>query len=666
MPRYALGPTGIFPATLNAASRKPVAVSSLCGASGGETFCQPGQASCVVASCVSGQFPAAALTDGNPATRWQAAARSQPVTATVNLRGLYQVYAVTVTFASSRPGAAVLERSLDGGITWLPYQRYADSCEVRFGEPTLTVDDAENPTDDICVSAGAGSGDLTFTVFDAGTKPEAITGELGESLRAFSLATHVRLRMLALVGDTAGSGTPTDQQYFSIRDLVVTGRLECHGHANSVTGANPTSCQCQHFTTGASCDACLATHNEAPFRRGTSFASNACAACQCNGHATTCTREAEQGSGVCESCSDNTQGAHCDTCVDGYFRREGVAISRTDACQPCSNCNSAGSVLERCVKDTFDSATLPPGACLCKAEWTGPNCDVCKPGFFLDGGACVACNCDAAGSTSSSCDAAGRCSCQPNAAGDKCDVCDDGFYKSDGACIACGCDTARTLGADPTCLASTGQCNCSPGHSGRDCAGCAEGFYRHPQTGECTACGCNVGEANSASCDDQGVCDCLPDSPFAGSKCDECKPGSTAQGQGCKPCDCNLAGSLSGEGVPLCDPVSGACSCKERVEGAKCSTCKEGFAGLDGGNALGCSGGAALRAQRALSGPSHCAGSEPATVPLSPPPLPCPYPPARTHALSPPFPACSAVRAVRPCGYAAARWLCVAHVVAAE
>jgi len=106
----------------------------------------------------------------------------------------------------------------------------------------------------------------------------------------------------------------------------------------------------------------------------------------------------------------------------------------------------------------------------------------------------------------------------------------------------------------------------------------------------CTACGCNAAEASSTACDAQGVCACLPDSPFGGAKCDECKAGTTAQGTGCKPCDCNAAGALAAD---LCEASSGLCNCKERVEGAKCDMCKAGFAGLDQQDELGCSGGEA-------------------------------------------------------------------------
>lgn len=461
---------------------------------------------------------------------------------------------------------------------------------MQFGQPTLTVDDAENPTDVICIGAPSGPGAVSFVVFDAGTKPEAVTGQLGDSLLAFSLATHVRLRLIALPGGDAGAGIPTDAEYFAISSIVVTGRLECNGHANSVTGSSPTSCQCQHSTTGANCEQCLPTHQHSAFQRGTSFASGACTVCQCNGHASTCAYDARLDSGVCESCGEHTDGGNCDTCDDGFFRAEGTPITQTDACQPCASCNPDGTVAAVCVKDTFDSASLAPGTCLCKAEWTGPNCGSCKQGFHAVGGQCEACGCHAVGSTQTGCNTAGECSCRPNVSGDKCDSCSAGFFSIGDGCIACGCDTATTIGGDPTCHPATGQCACADGYSGLQCSQCAVGFFRDAASGMCTACGCNAAEASSTACDAQGVCACLPDSPFGGAKCDECKAGTTAQGTGCKPCDCNAAGALAAD---LCEASSGLCNCKERVEGAKCDMCKAGFAGLDQQDELGCSGGEA-------------------------------------------------------------------------
>lgn len=42
------------------------------------------------------------------------------------------------------------------------------------------------------------------------------------------------------------------------------------------------------------------------------------AACNCNNHATTCTFDPVSNSGVC-NCTDNTQGATCDSCSATYY-----------------------------------------------------------------------------------------------------------------------------------------------------------------------------------------------------------------------------------------------------------------------------------------------------------------------------------------------------------
>jgi hypothetical protein len=56
---------------------------------------------------------------------------------------------------------------------------------------------------------------------------------------------------------------------------------------------------------------------------------------------------------------------------------------------------------------------------------------------------------------------------------------------------------------------------------------------------------------------------------------------------GCEACSCNTAGVKPDE---VCDPATGICPCKERVEGVRCDRCRDGFARLEDSLALGCSG----------------------------------------------------------------------------
>ena len=62
---------------------------------------------------------------------------------------------------------------------------------------------------------------------------------------------------------------------------------------------------------------------------------------------------------------------------------------------------------------------------MCVAGVTGQYCDECDDGYYGDAlsSTCRDCECNIAGSQSSSCDAQGICTCLGDISGDKCDQC---------------------------------------------------------------------------------------------------------------------------------------------------------------------------------------------------------------------------------------------------
>lgn len=68
-------------------------------------------------------------------------------------------------------------------------------------------------------------------------------------------------------------------------------------------------------------------------------------------------------------------------------------------------------------------------------------------------------------------------------------------------------------------------------------------------------------------CNNEGKCQCKKG--VTGDKCDRCIATFYDFGQnGCKSCECNVAGSLYN--TPSCDPDTGNCLCKKNVEGTNC------------------------------------------------------------------------------------------------
>ena len=69
-------------------------------------------------------------------------------------------------------------------------------------------------------------------------------------------------------------GTELDHEpLYAIGDLQVSGRCNCHGHADTCSvdaAARTAACECQHNTAGPACDQCLPLYNDKPWTRGVS------------------------------------------------------------------------------------------------------------------------------------------------------------------------------------------------------------------------------------------------------------------------------------------------------------------------------------------------------------------------------------------------------------
>ncbi|KAJ1522549.1 hypothetical protein ONE63_001735 [Megalurothrips usitatus] len=165
-------------------------------------------------------------------------------------------------------------------------------------------------------------------------------------------------------------------------------------------------CQCPAGYSGLSCEVCSADYHrrehgpwlgmcmpeERPcppgFYKNTS-GNGLCERCPCphtnpsNQFAHTCHLDTD-GQVTCD-CPQGYEGRRCEKCANGY---QGNPIVPGDTCRP-GYCNPAGSL--------STSYELSTGACVCKANVTGPYCDKCKAStFHLDSRnqfGCVDCFC---------------------------------------------------------------------------------------------------------------------------------------------------------------------------------------------------------------------------------------------------------------------------------
>ena len=192
---------------------------------------------------------------------------------------------------------------------------------------------------------------------------------------------------------------------------------------------------------------------------------NECKICECYQHATSCVYDVDAAMGMCINCMHNTQEAHCDSCIDFYYKRPGVPLDSPDVCQPC-NCHPPGVTDEGDCQRGDNVNNSDSGQCNCKEFVTGRACDMCISTYFNLSGAnpqgCEACLCNENGTNGSSkeCDSEnGQCPCKPNVVGMNCSSCALDHYglELEGGCLPCHEQCEECTGPGPTeCLVSGG------------------------------------------------------------------------------------------------------------------------------------------------------------------------------------------------------------------
>ncbi len=93
--------------------------------------------------------------------------------------------------------------------------------------------------------------------------------------------------------------------------------------------------------------------------------------------------------------------------------------------------------------------------------------------------------------------------------------------------LDCSCNVLGTINASNICEKEAGQCPCKPNTDTRTCGECQDSYYGYP----------------------------------------------VSENEDCLACDCNPGGSMS----PICNKVSGRCTCRSNITSRTCSSTVQGF-----------------------------------------------------------------------------------------
>ncbi|XP_058615251.1 netrin-G1 isoform X2 [Onychostoma macrolepis] len=218
----------------------------------------------------------------NPTTFWQSTSwKKYPKPLQVNItlswnKTIELTDDIVLTFESGRPEQLVLEKSLDYGHTWQPYQFYASDCLDAFTMEPKAVHQLTPSTmlEIICTEAYSTGyvwkydKTVRFEIKDrfallAGPRLHNMASLYGQldttkNLRDFFTLTDLRIRLLRpATGATMVDENNLSRYFYAISDIKVQGRCKCNLHANScVFDKGKLGCECEHNTTGPDCARC--------------------------------------------------------------------------------------------------------------------------------------------------------------------------------------------------------------------------------------------------------------------------------------------------------------------------------------------------------------------------------------------------------------------------
>ncbi|XP_063796176.1 netrin-G1 isoform X4 [Pseudophryne corroboree] len=339
----------------------------------------------------------------NPSTFWQSMTwKHYPRPLQINItlswgKTIELTQNIAITFESGRPEKMILEKSLDYGQTWQPYQFYAADCLDAFRMEPKSVKDltASTVLDIICTeeySTGyaAHAKTISFEIKDrfaifAGPRLHNMASlysqlDTTKNLRDFFTVTDLRIRLLKpATGATFVDERNLGRYFYAISDIKIHGRCKCNLHANSCTFIkNQLTCDCEHNTTGQDCDQCKKNYRGQAWSPGSYLTipkgtANICVSnmpsnCYCYGHSSRCTYIEVVNTAVCVGCRHNTRGQQCEKCKRGFHRNGSAKLDDVNVCIE----NVCDNELHRCQNGGVCHNNV---RCQCPHGYTGIMCE---------------------------------------------------------------------------------------------------------------------------------------------------------------------------------------------------------------------------------------------------------------------------------------------------
>ncbi|KAJ4936999.1 hypothetical protein JOQ06_001583, partial [Pogonophryne albipinna] len=528
---------------------------------------------------------------------------------------LFHVAYILLKFANSpRPDLWVLERSVDNGRTFTPWQYFAHSkreCIEKFGkQPNARIvhDDDQICTTEYSRINPLENGEIVVSLVNG--RPGSKNFTYSPVLRDFTKATNIRLRFLrtsTLLGHLISKAQ---------RDPTVTRRVrnKLYDLTQSITIVSKTSasvdaafamgihrCVVGVVTKTTQTADCSVSANTTPAVSHVTAAAQAFTRNHGASQPLTALMSVSSGLkcppvsdikallwmpcyGIVESLSEELRGHSSYACqcfshaTDCYYdpevekRRASLdTFGRYDGGGVCINCqhNTAGMNCEQCLEGFYRPFGVPPESPTGCIPYPVHQTTTKSPA-----GPFVECVCDNRGTLYGVCDDSGRCLCRQSVEGERCDRCQPGYHSFPN-CQPCACEGAGVTGR---VCSPNGQCICFPNYAGNECDECAPGYYGYP---DCAVCQCSPEGSYGSICDPlSGQCLCLPG--VVGQQCDRCASGLRFPQCSAPISACNLSGT------EVTDPQTGFCRCLPSVEGTLCDSCKPLYWNLASEPSRGC------------------------------------------------------------------------------